>query len=123
MNKLHREVKQQWPKYHLISRKPIAGKLVYTGMKFIAPLRFDAWEVVQNPEFTKIQLNVTSGDTLFDKWIDALGTLGQPYDVLAVTPRFTVRLRRPVCTHTSGSRMVVLHMNFVADLENLAAEE
>ena len=120
MSKSHREVKQQWPNYHLISRKPLLGKLVYKGMQTIAPLRFNAWEVVQNPEFTKLQLTVISGDILFDKWIDALGVLGQPYDVLAVTPRFTVRLPRPICTGTEGdSRMIILHMNRVADLEHL----
>ena len=122
MSKSPREVKQQWPEYHLISRKPIAGKLVYKGMKVLAPLRCNAWEVVQNPEFTKLQLIVTSGGSLFDKWIDALGILGQPYDVLAVTPRFTVRLPRPICTGTDNGRMIILHMNRVADLEHLPEE-
>ncbi len=118
MSKSRREVKQQWPDHHLVSRKPIEGSLSYTGIKHIAPLRFDGWEVIQNPEFTRIHFNITSGDSLCDKWIDVLSTLGQPYDVLAKTPRFTVRLPRPVCTAAPRSQMIILHMNQVSDLEH-----
>ena len=118
MNKLHQNAKVEWPKHHLVSRKPIEGRLVYTGLRYIAPLRFDGWEVIQNPEFTRIHFQIISGDNLWDKWIDVLSTLGQPYDVLAETPRFTVRLPRPVCTDTPRRRMIILHMNQVSDLEH-----
>ena len=117
MSKLHQDIKTEWPKHHLVSRKPIDGSLSYTGIKQIAPLRFDGWEVIQNPEFTRIHLQIISGGSLCDKWIDVLSALGQPYDVLAKTPRFTVRLPRPVCTAAPRSRMIILHMNQVSDLE------
>lgn len=128
MTKLHQDIKTEWPKHRLVSRKPIEGSLAYTGVRYIAPLRFDGWEVIQNPEFTRIHFNIVSGDSLCDKWFDALSTLGQPYDVLARTPRFTVRLPRPVISGDGWTlseaaatrrRMIILHMNQVSDLEHL----
>ena len=119
MIKLHQDIKTEWPKHHLVSRKPIEGSLAYTGVRYIAPLRFDGWEVMQNPEFTRIHFNIISGDSLCDKWLDVLSTLGQPYDVLAKTPRFTACLPRPVCMESPRTRMIILHMNQVSDLEHL----
>lgn len=108
----------EWSDFSWVEPESAKGTLKYRGKVKLTPLRFSDWDVLRNLEFTRLRLTVTSQPATLKKWVEALGMLGQPHDVLVKTPEFQVTLIRPVCTYSSSGLLVLHFMNCSPCLQN-----
>lgn len=107
-----------WPDGQLTASN-LGIRLHFKGKPSLPALRAKGWEVEKNSEFTCVRLDVTSYPKTFNKWVDVLGQVGQPYNVLITAPPLELLLPRPVCTYSSPGCLFLHYMNVVPCLKAL----
>jgi len=116
-----RTLQADWPNNQLMVSNP-GIRLHFKGKPSLPELRVKGWEVEKNSEFTYVRFDVASYAKTLNKWVDVLGRVGQPYNVLVTAPtwpQLKLLLPRPVCTYEGSGCFFIHYLNVVPCLKHL----